>query len=257
MSERLLFAAELARRAADTLCRYYSPDGLPAVRKADHTLVTEADVAADRLIAAALGEAYPQDAILSEELQQSLDAPAPSLWVIDPLDGTTNFSRGLRHWGVSIAYLQDGWPELGAIYFPLLNELYTAQRGAGAFLNGAPLHVDSSPDAFFFCCSRTIQHYRLTLTNKCRVVGSAAYDLCAVGRGVASMSLDMTCKVWDIAAGWVVVTEAGGVVEMFAGPAPFPLSAGQPYDRLSFPTLAAASPQLLQTARQKIVAINL
>jgi len=260
MSAHLDFAVDLARQTGELLLGYFRRAGLSTHLKADKSLVTEADLAADELIAASLHAAYPQDRLLSEELAPALDAgegAGTALWIIDPLDGTTNFSLGLHVWGVLLARLVAGRPETAVLFFPLIDELYTAQRGAGARLNGEPIAVQppqpGRPLAFFSCCSRSHRRYRISVPYKTRILGSAAYSLCAVARGAALLSFEAAPKIWDIAAGSLLVEEAGGVVAPLDSPPAFPLSPGVDYGSLSLPTLAAATPELLEKAREQIV----
>jgi myo-inositol-1(or 4)-monophosphatase len=178
------------------------------------------------------------------------------VWVIDPLDGTTNFSLGLPIWGVCISRLVDGQPNLAAVYFPALGEMYTAESKAGAFRNDEPIQVkpptQDQPTAFFSCCARTHRKYIVELRYKPRILGSASYTWCAVARGAAIIGFEATPKIWDIAAGWLVVSEAQGVIETLDGSRPFPLIPGFDYRQLNFPTLAAATPQLAAQAREQI-----
>ena len=256
------FATQLARQAGELLRQRFRLGGTFASLKADRTYVTEADLAADRFIRSAIGQEFPQDAILTEETPADLPASAPGIWVVDPLDGTTNYSLGLHIWGVSIARLVGGWPETAAVYFPLIDELYTAQRGAGAWLNGQPIQArqptgrnssaPSQPLAFFACCSRTQRRYTVNLRYKTRILGSSAYTLCLVARGVALLGFEVTPKLWDLAAAWLVVSEAGGVVAAYDGASPFPFQPGVSDPQTSYPILAAATAELAETARSQI-----
>jgi myo-inositol-1(or 4)-monophosphatase len=254
MRSDLHFATELAITAGELLCAYFRSDTLRTSRKADRSVVTEADLAADRMVLDEIRSAYPGDAILSEELSPTLQGEPRPTWVIDPLDGTTNFSAGLPLWGVSIARVLDGWPATGVVYFPLLDELYTAQKGRGAALNGQALRVPAAQpiEPIFAHCTRTWQQYQVNLPYKKRILGSAAYNLCAVARGAALLSFDVTPKVWDLAAGWLVVEEAGGVVAPLNGEAPFPLEMDKAYNRWQIPLLSAATPNALAAARNGI-----
>jgi len=259
----LTFTVELAKDAGNLLCGFYSSRGIAARRKADQTLVTDADIAADQLIREALRTTFPDDAIVSEELSSTLVGKERAVWVIDPLDGTTNFSLGFPTWGVSIARLIDGYPSIGAVYFPLFDECYFAQFGGGSFLNGEPLSISQddadwerenpSREDVFACCTRTYRHYDVQIPLKVRIIGSAAYNLCLVARGSAKLSLDVTAKVWDIAAAWLILKEAGGVVTCLNDPQPFPALSGNNYDHLKFPTMGASNEKLLQLARSKVV----
>ena len=259
MNSELEFAAQLARETGGRLLEAFKPEGTIATLKEDLTLVTEADVAADQRIANQIKDHYPEDLLISEELQPGLPENAPPggrAWVVDPLDGTTNFSLGLAIWGVSIALLVEGWPYLAALYFPTMGELYTAQIGRGAFLNGERIHAKgldpNKPAPFFSCCSRTYRNYDVNIRYKPRILGSAAFNLCAVARGMAVIAFEATPKIWDIAGGWLVVSEAGGVIETYDGSQPFPILPGQDYRARSFPTIAAANPELAAEAHEKI-----
>ena len=110
MSSELNFIRDLAHETGQLLLEYFNLDGIHTERKADNTAVTEADLAADRLITDAIRSQYPDDAILSEEALVPIEDPNRPTWVVDPLDGTTNFSLGLPIWGVSIARVVDGYP---------------------------------------------------------------------------------------------------------------------------------------------------
>ena len=134
MNDPVQFAVNLALQTGNLLRKFFNPAGIPASSKPDQTVVTEADLAADKLVIDTIHEHYPQDEIISEESSHHLANHQSPIWIIDPLDGTTNFSLGLAIWGVSIARLVNGVPQLGVLYFPMINELYTTRRGSGAFL---------------------------------------------------------------------------------------------------------------------------
>jgi myo-inositol-1(or 4)-monophosphatase len=256
MTSPLEFAIQLARQAGASLLGAFKLSGTTASLKADRSFVTQADVASDRLITAAIQRQYPRDAILSEELNNSLPEVTPEVWIIDPLDGTTNFSLGLQVWGVLISRLHSGQPEISVQYFPMLDELYTAQRGKGAWLNGNPIHTrppePSQPYGFFACCSRTHRRYHIAIRYKPRILGSAAYSFCMLARGTALITLEATPKIWDIAGAWLLVQEAGGMMHPLEGVAPFPLAPEVDYRQQSFPTLGAATPALLESARKQV-----
>ncbi len=255
-------AAGIAERAGTLLLRYFRDETLTSDWKPDYSIVTEADVAADRLIASELATHFPSDAILSEELAPTsaiaTSSPAEHTWVVDPLDGTTNFSLGVQHWGVSIARCDARGPDVGVLFFPALGELYVASRSGGATMNGARIHV-RAPSAsrlvgMLACCARTPRLYHVNLPMKVRVFGSAAYTLACVARGSAAIGMETRPKLWDLAAGWCLVEEAGGVVATLDGSSPFPLVADRAYAERSFPLLAAASVELAEQAREHIEA---
>ncbi|MBN2147816.1 MAG: hypothetical protein JW726_10525 [Anaerolineales bacterium] len=250
------FAIHLARQAGELEKQRFQPAGTPATFKSDRSFVTEVDLAADKLIAQAIHQGAPGEPLLSEELETGLASLQPAVWIVDPLDGTTNYSLGLHVWGVSIARLVEGQPVLGVLYFPLLDELYVAERGRGAWWNGTPMHVrlpvSDQPWPFFACCSRTHRRYHVSIPYKPRIFGSAAYSFCLLARGAAGVAFEATPKVWDLAAAWLLVQEAGGVITTLKGEQPFPVTAGRDYAKTSYPTLAAASSELLATSRTQI-----
>jgi len=257
MNADLQFVEELACKAGDLLVSYFRPEGTPFKLKADQSVVTEADFAADYLIAEAIRAAYPDDSILSEELQP-LFSPnhASNVWVVDPLDGTTNFSLGLPIWGVAIVRTINGLPHTAAIYFPLIHEMYTAQAGAGAYLNRDRIRVlppeSRSTTTFFACCGHTHRQYNLSVPYKPRILGSAVYNFCSVARGAAILSFEATSKLWDIAAPWILVKEAGGVIQAHHGSSPFPLQPNIDAASRVYPTLSAANEKLLNKGRRWI-----
>jgi myo-inositol-1(or 4)-monophosphatase len=256
MSNRLDFAEKLAQKAGETLSQYFRLEGVDADLKEDRTIVTKADLAADTLIRQEIEAAYPQDLILTEETNQIELNPDRPLWVIDPLDGTTNFSLGLHTWGVSIARLVAGYPEIAVLYFPLFQELYSARRGQGATLNHQPLSINPrhtrQSTSFFACCSRTFRKYDVNLRYKTRILGSAAYDFCIVARGAAIAGFQATTKIWDIAAGWLLVEEAGGLVELYGGGSPFPYLPHGEYINKTYPTMISANPTIAEKLRTGI-----
>jgi myo-inositol-1(or 4)-monophosphatase len=233
-----------------------------ATVKGDGTLVTQADIDADSAIAQAIGRRYPDHDLVSEELDTIYDG-APWCWIVDPIDGTTNFARGVPIWGTSIALAHAGWPVMGIFDLPMLGIRYHAVRGQGAWENGAPIEVlpDVDPDSgaryrlsdpallrnhIFAICSRTPYRFAVNVPLKLRIIGSAAYNFCLAASGVSVASLDSTPKVWDMAAGWLLVSEAGGVVVQLDGDPMFPLVAGRDYRRIAYPQLSAANMDLAE-----------
>jgi myo-inositol-1(or 4)-monophosphatase len=256
MNDPLKFAVKLALQTGNLLRRFYDPAGIKASSKPDHTVVTEADLAADKMITNAIHEHFPQDEIISEESSHHLATTQSQIWIIDPLDGTTNFSLGLSIWGVSIARLSDGYPELGVLYFPMINELYTSSRGEGALLNNKSIAVRApdraQPMSFFACCSRSFRYYDISIPYKPRIMGSGAYTFCMVARGSALLGFDAAPKIWDLAAAWLLVEEAGGKIAAFEGSPPFPISRQDDYSVANYPTLAAATPDVFTFGQNKI-----
>jgi myo-inositol-1(or 4)-monophosphatase len=250
------FATQLAKNTGKLLLEYYQPKGLDVNIKPDHTVVTEADLSADQFLRDSLSESYPNDGILSEEAGTTFPTDKSAVWIIDPLDGTTNFSLGLHYWGISISRLINGYPELGVLYFPLLNELFTSVKGEGAYLNGHKLVVNpptpDQPTSFFSCCSRGNRYYTIEIRYKTRILGSAAYGLVTVARGSAILAFEVTPKVWDFAASWLITQEAGGIIAPYEGESPFPLLPGIDYESRSYPLLTGATTEILTEGKAKI-----
>ncbi len=256
MSSQKEIAIDLAIRVGKLILDRFQIGGTPATLKADRSFVTEVDLAADRLIQQTIDQSGVGEHLLSEESQHCVESLEPAIWVVDPLDGTTNYSLGLHVWGVSIARLVQGYPVMGVIYFPLLNELYFAEKGRGASCNGAHIHTQppdiKHPMSFFACCSRTHRRYSISIPYKSRILGSAAYSFCMLARGTACVSFEAAPKIWDIAATWLLVQEAGGTISPHLGATPFPISPMIDYASIEFPTLAAASQELFNKCVPKI-----
>lgn len=250
MESILSFATRLAEQAGEILLEQFRRvDKHPQV-KPDFSLVTDADLQADRWLSAEIRREYPQDSLLSEELNPIYSGDGKgAVWVIDPLDGTTNFSLGLAYWGTSIARIENGFPSLAVMHFPIMRETYTAQRSGGAHFNDNALRV-SPPDptdksTFFICCSRTYRDYNVGIRYKTRILGSAVYSFCAVARSMALIAFEARPKIWDLAAAWLLLQEAGGYLAAYDKAKPFPLVPGTDYSLVNYPTLAAASQALL------------
>jgi myo-inositol-1(or 4)-monophosphatase len=200
-------------------------------KKGTIDLVTEVDVAVERMFRALIAERYPDHEILAEEMGGRKSVPSGPCWIFDPIDGTTNFAHGLPIFCSSVALEIDGVPQLGAVYDPNRNELFTATRGGGAFLNGKPLHVSSAAtlvDAMLVTGFPYDVHQRVQeivglfgeFVGRARAVrrlGSAALDLCYVAAGRMDAFWESDLKPWDIAGGALVVAEAGGTVTNLAG----------------------------------------
>jgi len=256
MRNIIAFTTRLAKDVGYEILRYQKTRNIQTSLKSDQTLVTQADISADQKIRSSLMENFPKDGILSEEDNTIYPADKEYVWVVDPLDGTTNFSLGLHYWGVSIARLKNGSPDLAVLYFPLLDELITATKAGGAFLNDTQLqlkiHQPESPNTFFSCCSRTFRNYHVDIPYKPRILGSAAYGLCTVALGSAVLAFEVTPKVWDFSGSWLVVREAGGFISPLDGNSPFPLTPGTDYKSIKYPMLAAITQVKWDRTKTKI-----
>lgn len=248
------FAQELADAAGQGLVAWLGRAS--TATKRDGSMVTEADLEVDRLVHDAVTAVWPGHGVVSEETSH-LYAGDDYTWVVDPLDGTTNFANGLAYWGSSIALLHHHEPLLAVMDFPLLQQRFSAVRGHGAYLNGQPLAVRPPSqlhgNQFFTADSRAYRFLEVRLPVKARILGAATYDIAAVAAGVSVACIETTPKVWDLAAAWLVAQEAGAVAgTLFDGPSLFPLSPGQDYRQRVFPVLIAANADLWQQFRASI-----
>ncbi|WP_338849868.1 inositol monophosphatase family protein [Massilia sp. W12] len=229
-------AVKAARRAGAIINRAsFDLDRLQVSEKNPNDFVTEIDKAAEQAIIEILLKAYPDHAILGEESGPSanLHDESPFVWIIDPLDGTTNFLHGFPQYCVSIALQHNGVITQGVIYDPNRNDLFTATKGAGAYLNDKRLRVnrrDKISQALISTgigpgdaktMDEFVKMYRLMLekTQGLRREGSAALDLAWVACGRLDGFFEKGLKVWDMAAGALMVQEAGGIVGDFTGEA--------------------------------------
>ena len=200
-------------------------------KKGTIDLVTEVDVTVERMFRALIAERFPNHQILAEEMGGAASAPDGPCWVFDPIDGTTNFAHGLPIFCSSLALEIDGVAEIAAVYDPTRKELFTAERGGGAFLNGRPLRVSSAArllDAMLVTGFPYDIHSRVdeivglfaAFVGQCRAVrrlGSAAIDLCYIAAGRLDGFWESDLKAWDIAGGALIVAEAGGRITTLTG----------------------------------------
>jgi len=233
MSPTLVDLITIARQAGDILRQSF---GLRL--RVDHKgvidLVSEADRLSEQFLLSYIHQRYPADRIVAEESGE-LAGRADRLWYIDPLDGTINYVHGLPIYSVSIAYAEAGELRLGVVYDPSRDECFSAQAGAGAWLDGLPIQVSSTPDldhsllvTGFPYDIRTnpvdnLDHYAYFAHHSqgVRRLGSAALDLCHVACGRLDGFWELRLNPWDVAAGGLIAREAGAMVTNLAGEADF------------------------------------
>ncbi len=226
MSQRALDAAVDAARAAGRIALKYFRGGFEVAKKPDDTPVTPADREAEQAIVEILGRAFPDCGVLGEEFGGR--GTKEVRWIIDPIDGTKNFVRGIGIWATLIALEERGEVTVGVIHNPVTAELYTARRGAGAFLNGERIRVSDVAElgrAFFVHAGlgivRKSGHWDgfarlIDATDRQRGFGDyMGYGLVAEGKAEIYAELDL--KPWDLAAPMILVEEAGGRFTDFAG----------------------------------------
>ncbi len=230
MHPMLNIAIRAARSAGNVIIRSLPRiDHLAITTKGRNDFVSEVDRQAEQEIINIIHKAYPEHAIMAEESGQQGDDEI--IWIIDPLDGTTNFLQGFPHYCVSIAVMVKGDIKHGVIYDPLRDELFTASRGSGAKLNDRRLRVTKAKDVqgsllgtgFPFRCPQYAETYLAMFADMfnrvadMRRAGSAALDLAYVAAGRLDGYWEIGLEQWDIAAGILLVEESGGIISDFTG----------------------------------------
>jgi myo-inositol-1(or 4)-monophosphatase len=257
---RLTVATQLVREAGGLAAGYFARRAtLTRETKGPQDFVSIADREVEALIRTRLAEAFPEDGFLGEE---SGGGAGEHCWVVDPIDGTNNFLRGLPLWGVSIAYAIAGEPVLGLIYLPSVGRLYSAVRGGGARCDGVPIHVSRTSDlsqaTIAVGLSRrmspdlSLPMIETVLRNggALRCMGSCVVALAIVAEGTADGYFEAHVQAWDCLAGILIVGEAGGRTNQVPGPLMLargaPLLASTP---ALFDRLATVAPARLDLAR--------
>ncbi len=238
MHPMLNTAIKAARRAGNTILRYARDlDRINIEDKGNYEgFVTEVDKASEKMILETLVDAYPDHHFLAEE-SGVIQARGNSdfQWIIDPLDGTTNFIHGLPHYGISIALLHRGILQQAVIFQPEQNLLFTATRGAGAFLNDRRIRVSKRMHlrdslivtGFAYHPSRPLEFYRAlqqgiaSTSGGLRNSGASALDLAYCAAGWYDATVQLGARSWDVAAGALLIQEAGGMVSDFNGDSNF------------------------------------
>ena len=229
--DALLEAAVCAGQEAGTLLLKYAGDGFHIEYKNPINLVTDADRAAEQCIIDRIKAHFPTHRFLAEERGHIEKGQSPYLWIIDPLDGTTNFAHGYPAYCVSIGLEYEGRCVLGAVFDPSRNELFTAIEHRGAQLNGRPIHVSNTMTldgsllvtGFAYDIRETSRNNLDHFSNFAlkaqglRRTGSAALDLCYVAAGRFDGFWEVRLHPWDMAAGSVIAREAGGQLTDFSG----------------------------------------
>ncbi len=225
-----------------------------AIQKSDGSLVTQSDKWADGELTKAIASSFPGYGILSEESEQVFPG-TEWCWVIDPVDGTTNFTRGLPIWGISLGLLYQGVPVFGFVYIPTLRQSFYGFWGGdsdlklptGAYLNNRLITASpNKPDNhhFFSVCSRSTSVIQPNFPCKIRMYGVASYNFLTVANGSTLGAVEVSPKVWDLAGAWPILKAANATWVSLKSD-PFPLIAGENYIARSFPTLAISHPELL------------
>ncbi len=218
-------------QAGQMLVQKFTTFNRAAVRtKSQHEIVTPFDLASEKIILSAIKKHFPQHHILSEEAGLIKNKPSDYLWIVDPLDGTTNFSMGNPLFSISVALVKNNQIVLGVIYVPFLKELYIAEIGKSTTLNNKKIKVSQisqiKQSLLTFCHGADnasirqaikIHNYFKTASRDIRQIGSAAIELCWVARGKTEAIIIPGAHSWDVAAGVLIVRQAGGTVTDLSG----------------------------------------
>jgi myo-inositol-1(or 4)-monophosphatase len=234
---RYAVAQEVARRAGALALDYWrNRERLTVELKGPQDFVSRADRDVEALIRREIGAAFPDDGFLGEETASAFTGTLDRCWVVDPIDGTHNFLRGVAYWNVAIAYVEEGRARIGVVFDAPGGELYRAERGAGAWCEAAsgtsPLraaatselagayvalgHHDRASDARYLDIRRRMMGSGVAMRN----FGSAALQLAHVARGRLDGFIELQISPWDAIAGLLLVEEAGGYAAPFAPATP-------------------------------------
>lgn len=194
--------------------------------KEGEEIVTEFDVKAEQAIRLHIKKYFPEDNILGEEQGTQENSTSARLWIIDPIDGTVNYSRGIQMYGVSLALAVENQVIAGVVYNPVTHELFTAEKGKGSFLNGSRVIVsnrDQLSQSVIYATelykTRDILLPLMDTVKQLRITSSSAYETCHVAAGRTEAFIKVTTHPWGFAAANLIVEEAGGVVTNFDGTA--------------------------------------
>ncbi|MBF2089089.1 MAG: inositol monophosphatase family protein [Synechococcales cyanobacterium K44_A2020_017] len=250
----LEFADRTTTRVGRTLLEDFGR--AQATEKADGSLVTQSDRWADEVLRQAIAQEFPSHGVLSEEAEHFFPEN-DWCWIIDPIDGTTNFTRGVPLWGISLGLLYRGTPVFGYVYLPPIAQAFHGfwpgdsglPMPQGAFLNHRSIHTsgaEPSNNQFFNLCARSTAVLKSPFPCKIRMLGVATYNVLTVATGTALGGVEATPKIWDIAAVWAIAQAAGASWIPLDRQSPFPLQVGQNYSRRPYPTLVASRAALVE-----------
>ena len=229
--KELFIAQKAAKEAAELIKTFTREDSFGITLKGKNDLVTDADVASEKKIISIIKSEFPDDQFLAEESSHYVSLPKGRIWIIDPIDGTTNFVHGFPVYCVSIAFWDNGLPKVGVVLQVSNGEMFHAVEGEGAYLNGKPIHVSDIQEpsssligtGFPYKDLHLVDSYLAlfkTLIDKTHGVrrpGAASYDLCCVAAGRFEGFYEYGLSPWDVAAGVLIIKEAGGEISDWRG----------------------------------------
>lgn len=219
--------------------------------KPDGTLITECDRWSDRSIVDGISKITNSEGVLSEEGSQKVPKTS-AYWVVDPLDGTTNFAAGIPYWAISMARFVNGVPETAFLDIPPLNKRIIAMRGKGVWLNKSELTSNTRSELNSDCislCSRSIRILQKRpnkpFPGKIRVLGVSSLNMISVAIGQTIGALEATPKIWDLASAWLILSELGCAIK-WLDKSPESINADLDLTSVNFPVLVASSDEILQ-----------
>ena len=226
---------------------------ISATNKSDGSLITSCDLWSDKTIVDGLSMIVPNEGVLSEE-GGKLVPTTNAYWVVDPLDGTTNFAAGIPYWSISVARFVEGKPQSSFLIIPTLKKKFLAIKGKGVWLNKKKLDVNSyqQKSECVSLCSRSIKilqkNPKSIFPGKIRLLGVSSLNLTSVAMGQTFGAIESTPKIWDIAAAWLLLEELNCSIEWLEMK-PFNLIAGQDLKNINFPLIAARTEDKIKVLR--------
>ncbi len=215
---------------------------ITASHKADGSLITSCDIWSDKTIVEGLSKISPNEGVLSEE-GDKLVPPNEAYWVVDPLDGTTNFAAGIPYWSISVARFVNGKPQASFLIIPTLKKKFLALRGEGVWINDKKVirENDDQRSACVSLCSRSIKILQKKpneiFPGKIRLLGVSSLNLTSVAMGQTFGAIESTPKIWDIAAAWLILEELNCVID-WLDINPHNLTKGMDLTNVNFPLIA-------------------
>ena len=226
---------------------------ISASNKSDGSLITSCDLWSDQTIVDALSIIAPNEGVLSEE-GGKLVPKTSAYWIVDPLDGTTNFAAGIPYWSISVARFVDGKPQSSFLIIPTLKKKFVAFKGKGVWLNNKKIEVDTNKQRSecVTLCSRSIKILQKNpnsiFPGKIRLLGVSSLNLTSVAMGQTFGAIESTPKIWDIAAAWLLLEELDCSIEWLEMN-PLHLTAEQNLQDTNFPLIAARTNEKMKILR--------
>ena len=226
---------------------------ISASNKSDGSLITSCDLWSDKTIEKALSIIAPNEGVLSEEGSQ-LVPQTNAYWIVDPLDGTTNFAAGIPYWSISIARFVDGIPQSSFLIIPTLKKKFVAIKGEGVWLNNKKIQVNKNNQRSecVSLCSRSIKILQKNPSSifpgKIRLLGVSSLNLTSVAMGQTFGAIESTPKIWDIAAAWLLLEELNCSIEWLEIN-PMNLTANQNLQDTNFPLIAARTKEKIEVLK--------